>query len=271
MALGDYSNNDNSRKKYYEPQVYSKYGTSNTDGVDPSALSYSFFNGLLKISIAPMLPSAKPDDKQLWDHQNEASIWLPHFKAKLLLDEINYVQAHPDEVNNGGIIIGEEGLISFSNGKEIGASSPCLIIRKIDQNTGEATSVYAYQFKTDYYKTVRNYNPADPSNFEFVDHPIFEIEQFKELLRTYSSSMSGAAAYAQMYYERFETNRTRTKLELIMDKLGIESAEYGRQRTSSGGGQNKSYFNNAAGKNNSIPSNTGMRSTTMDALADDIE
>ena len=82
MALGDYSNGDNNKKRYYEPTVNSPFGTSNTDGIDPSALSYQFNLGMLKISIAPMLPSAKPGDRQLWDHSNEVSVWLTHIKAR---------------------------------------------------------------------------------------------------------------------------------------------------------------------------------------------
>ena len=93
MALGDnYNGNDNNKKKYYEPILYSPYGTSNTDGVDPSALSYSFFNGLLKISIAPMKPGAQPGDRQLWDHDNAVSVWLTHVKARMLHDEIIEIQ-----------------------------------------------------------------------------------------------------------------------------------------------------------------------------------
>ena len=120
MALGD--SNNNNRRKYYEPNVTSPYGVSNTDGIDPSALSYRFTLGMLVISIAPMLPSAKPDDQRVWDHDNEVSIWLTHYNAKMLLNEIEYMQAHPDAVNNGGVFTKSGGLISFSNGKELGAS-----------------------------------------------------------------------------------------------------------------------------------------------------
>lgn len=270
MALGDnYNGGDNNKKKYYEPTVNSPFGTSNTDGIDPSAISYQFSLGMLKISIAPMLPSAKPGDRQLWDHSNEVSVWLTHIKARLLLNEIEYVQAHPDTINNAGVNTGTDGLISFSNGKELGASGPCLIIRKIDPNTGEATSVYAYQFKTDYYKTVRNYDPHNPTSFERTNYPDFEIDVLKQILRDYSCSIGGAQAYANMYHQRFDTNKMNTKIKLIMEKLGIESPEYNRRNDS-----NKSFFNNQnVGKtaSNSIPTNNGMRSTTMDELAEDIE
>ena len=74
MAFGD--NNDNNSRKFYEPTVYSSYGMSNTDGVDPSALNFQFSLGLLKITISPMKPGAKQGDKQLWDHDNAVSVWL---------------------------------------------------------------------------------------------------------------------------------------------------------------------------------------------------
>lgn len=268
MALGDYNNGDNSKRKYYEPEVESCYKTSNTDGIDPSALSYRFTLGMLVISISPMLPSAKPDDAKLWDHDNKVSIWLTHYKATMLLKEIEYVQAHPDTVNNGGVDTRSGGLISFSTGKELGASGPCLIIRKIDQETGEPVSTYAYQFKTDYYRSIRNYNPSAPNESEKINYPNIEVEEFKELLRTYISSIGGAQSYADMYYQRFDTNRMNTKVRLIMDKLGIENPEYSKK--SSG---NRSYFSNngSTNANNSIPSSNNMRSTTMDALADDME
>ena len=52
MALGNY--NDNNNKRYSEPLVYSQFGTSNTEGEDPSALSFSFYNKMLKITITPL-------------------------------------------------------------------------------------------------------------------------------------------------------------------------------------------------------------------------
>ena len=270
MALGDYG--DNNKRKYNEPKVISMYGTSNTDGVDPSALSYHFSLGKLVITIAPMLPSAKPGDSKIWDHNNEVAIWLTQDKAKLLYDEINYVMANPDKVDNAGVFSGAEGFISFSNGKELGVNSPCLIIRKINQETGEPISVYAYQFKDNYYKTVRNYKPSDPKDFDFVNHPNFEVEAFKEILRTFWSNMSGAAAYSQQYYGRFDTNKMNTKVRLIMDKLGIESPDYSKKESSSNTGRSFFATAGAGRESNSIPTaGGGMRQSTMDELADDME
>lgn len=267
MALGDYNNNN--QKKYYEPILYSPYGTSNTEGVDPSALSYQFYNGLLKISISPMKVGAKPGDKQMWDHDNGISAWLTHVKAQILHDEIIYVLNHPDEINNSGVPTGSDGLISFSNGKELNVSSPCLIIRKIDQNTGSPTSVYAYQFKDNYHSAIRNFNPDNPQQYDSYTYKNFEIDQLLTILSEFARSSCGAYAYATMNAFKYDINRNNTKMQLIMDKLGIESnPEY-----SKGGnrGGNSFFSNNKPAMNEPIPQNTGMRNTTMDQLGEDIE
>lgn len=266
MALGD-----ENKKKYYEPLVYSPYGTSNTDGVDPSALSYQFYNGLLKISISPMLPNAKPGDRKLWDSDNQISVWLTQAKAKMFHDDILYLLDHIDECNNVGVASGAEGLISFSNGKELGVATPCLIIRKIDQN-GNVIAVYAYQFKTDYYTTIRNFKPDDPSNYDKPTHPNLEIENLLTILDDYSKYISGACAYGVMNGMKYDIHKMNTKFSLIMDKLGIESPEYYNGRSS-----NVSYFSSSNQQpKNSVPSNfmpspTPMQNTSMEDLEGGME
>lgn len=263
MAFGD---NDNNSRKYYEPSVYSGYAMSNTDGIDPSALNYQFVNGLMKISIAPMLPNAKPGDKELWDRENAAVIWLTHTKARMLAEEIKYIMSHPDEINNGGVPSGSEGLISFSNGKELGATSPCLIIRKLDPNTGDVVSSYAYQFKAEYHYAIRNFDQASKEFDKFFYNDL-EVDQFVTLLESYYNNMTGAVAYGVMYGAKYDIQKQHTKMKLIMDKLGIEqNPEYSK----GGNYNNRSFFakgNNGGGNGDAIPSNgTGMRQSTIDDI-----
>ena len=273
MALGNY--NDNNNRRYYEPLVYSPYGTSNTEGVDPSALSFSFYNKMLKITITPMKPNARPEDKNIWDKDNEVSVWLTHTKARMLHDEIKYVLENMDTCTNAGVVTGSEGLISFSTGKELGVSSPCLIIRKVNQDSGAVTSTYAYQFKDNHkgYRSVRNFDPQDPSGYESYTYKNIEIEDLLTILEEYYKSACGAYAYAQLNAARYDIQKNNTKLELIMEKLGIEKPEYGR-----GGSSNNnrgSFFQNNEGKNvsNSIPSQNGgeMRHSTMEDLENEME
>lgn len=258
MALGD-----ENRKKYYEPLLYSPYGTSNVDGVDPSALSYQFYNGLLKISISPLLPNAKPGDKRMWDNDNQIAVWLTHAKAKMFHDDILYLLDHPDECNNVGVSSGNEGLISFSNGKELGVTTPCLIIRKIDKD-GNVIAVYAYQFKDQYHKSIRNFAPEDPSTHEQIIHPNLEIENLLTILEEYSKHIGGAAAYSVMNGFKFDISRMNTKVGLIMDKLGVEQSDY--YHNNSG----QSYFSGQPkqNSNNFMPSPAPMQSTSMEELGD---
>lgn len=272
MALGNY--NENNNRKYYEPLVYSRYGTSNTEGVDPSALSFSFYNRMLKITIAPMKPNAKPEDRNIWDQENAVSVWLTHTKAKMLLEEIEYVQNNPDTCFNGGVPTGTEGLISFSTGKELGVSSPCLIIRKINQDSGAVTSVYAYQFKDNYkgYNAIRNFDPNNPGDFESFNYPNMEIEDLKTILHQYYLASSGAVAYSVLDAARYDIQKQNTKMELIMEKLGIEKPEYGNNNR--GGNSRGSFFQNNNGRessSNNIPSENQMTHTTIDDLAAGME
>lgn len=276
MALGDYNNSNsssnNGERKYREPIVYSPYGVSNTEGVDPSALSYQFYNGMLKISIAPLKMGAKvgENSKNIWDTDNAISVWLTHVKAKMFAEEIKYVMANMDTVNNSGVNTGADGLISFSTGKELGATSPCLIIRKVNQETGEVTTAYAYQFRNKYYGTIRNFDPHDPGNFEHINHPNLEIENLINILEDFSRSINGAYAYSYMNASKYDSQRLNNKIELIMDKLGIErqNGDYSKS------GSNRSFFNNNNGKSSeedSLVGTGGMRSTTLSQLSGDMQ
>jgi len=262
MAFGD--NND---KKYYEPSVYSAYSMSNTEGIDPSAMNFQFVNGLIKISIAPLLPDAKPGDKVLWDKDNAACIWITHTKARMLASEIRALRDNPEDFNNGGVPSGAEGLISFSNGKELGATGPCIIIRKLNSENGEVTSTYAYQFKQDYHYSIRNFS-TETKEFDKNFYPDLEIDQFIDVLDTYYTNMTGALSYATLYGAKYDIQKDHTKMKLIMGKLGIEqSGDY----SGGGGYNNKSFFNGSkSGEAHSDASTHGagsMRTGSIDDIA----
>ena len=86
MALGNY---DNNKKEQYTPVYYSEYGTGNPEGIDPSALSYTFYSRMLKLSISPL--KMNNGDKIAYDHDNAAVAWLTHTKARMLYDQIKRV------------------------------------------------------------------------------------------------------------------------------------------------------------------------------------
>ena len=248
MALGNYDNNK--KDKQYLPVYYSEYGTGNKDGIDPSALSYTFYNRMLKLSISPL--KMNNGDKVSYDHENAAVVWLTHTKARMFYHAIQKVLA--GEIENGGVNTGNEGLVIFTNGKELGIPNYCLIINKVDEN-GTVISSYAYEFKTKHHFSVENYSSKDSSHKKFF-HNTIEVEQLLDLLRTYYESMSGAMAYAVMDAGRFNTNANNTKIDLIMSKLGVEYKTGMTSRSS-----NKSFFDNTDPAND-----RSIRTATMDDL-----
>ena len=252
MALGN--NYDNNKKEQYMPVYYSAYNTGNPEGVDPSALSYSFYNRMLKLSISPL--KMNNGDKISYDHENAASVWITHTKARLLYDEI--LKVMEGKISNGGVPTGAEGLVRFCDGKELGVNNPCLIINKVNEN-GEVTSSYAYEFKTKHHYGIENFNPNDSTHKKVYNNDL-EIQQLLTLLESYYTAMSGAVAYSVMDANRFNTSTQNTKIDLIMSKMGVEYKPGTTSRTSS-----TSFFDGDRGSSSS-DSSRSMRAATMDEL-----
>lgn len=251
MALGN--NYDNNKKDQYMPAYYSSYNTGNPEGIDPSALSYSFYNRMLKISISPVKMNS--GNQVSYDHENAASVWLTHTKARLFYEEIKKVLN--GDITNGGVPTGTEGLIRFCDGKELGVNNYCLIINKVNES-GEVTSSYAYEFKTKHHYAVENYDPKDSSHKKAYFNEL-EVQQLLDLLEQYYISMTGAMAYSVIDANRFTTNTNNTKLDLIMSKLGVE---YKPGTVSRNVGSGSSFFDSKS----SSDSDRSMRSASIDEL-----
>lgn len=266
MALGDNNYSGNGKPKYREIETYSGYNLSNVEGVDPSALSFSYFRELLKVTISPKLQN--PSENKLWDHENAASVYLTHTKARMLAKEIDEVLA--GNKFNGGVNTGSDGLITFSDGKEVGSNFYCLIIRKIDQS-GTVLSTYVYEFKQGYHYSIYNFNSSDSSH-EKAYYDMLEIEQLKDLLEQYYEAMTNAIAYTVVNQMRFDMSRINTKLVDIAEANGIT---YNNNNSSSRGGNRGSFFNgnnnsNDEGRQAQPNRNTGSsRASTIEELEAD--
>lgn len=249
MALGDYSRNtDNNKKTYAQPIVrLDSYGTMNPDGVDPSALNYEFYNGMLKIIITPLKFGSDPNKKFTFDNENRSEMWLTPTKAKIFYDEVMYLLHHRDEINNVGVCTTKGGTLIYSTGKEFGVDTDCLIIKKIGEH-GKIESTYVYQFKKNPNNfAVRNFTGEEIVNegFNKVNYENTEIEQLLAIIKQFAEAMTGAYAYANLYYGRFEYNRIIGKMNAIMDKMGIEkSSEYNRGNNNNSSGATSFFSKN---------------------------
>ena len=105
MALNETYNSYNQnagKQQQYHPTVYSAYKMNNAESViDPTSISFTFWNGALKISIAPRKQNT--GDEVSFDFDNAISIYLNHTKARILYEEICKFQSDPEKYNNSGI------------------------------------------------------------------------------------------------------------------------------------------------------------------------
>lgn len=267
MALGDNnfnnSNNGNNNNDRYQPTVYCPIKLKNPESEkDPSEMSFSYWKNLLKIAISPMIQN-DGSSYPTYDYKNQGTVYMNQDRARILYAEIEEFLKNPDAYNNMGVPCGSNGLISISNGKEFGVNSPIIVIRKINQETGYVESSYMYQFKTNY-AAVRNFDENTQKFDSFVYEQI-EIFIFMDILKSFFTSMSYAMAYSVINANQYNDSRYNTKLDLLMDKAGIE-----RKHRGSSGGQGSSYFNmNNAGNVNAATDsiqNSKHEQTTIEEL-----
>lgn len=237
--LGDKYEN-NKKNKDYQPNVYSRYSFANSESaIDPSKASFTFWNGLLKVSIAPFIEA-----KSQYDYENEGYFYLSHTKARILMEELVVFMKNMESVNSVSVP-SKDGILTVSNGMEIhGEIRPCLIIRKIDEE-GTVTSTYLYEFKTKHHYSIRNYEEGT-TNFDKIYHDHLELLQFMTLLEEYYKSTSGAYAYSNIDQGRFNNSRINTKLDSIAEKLGIEYK--GKGSKGARPEKKSSVFDNAEGR-----------------------
>lgn len=271
MALGDGGNNftsnsaANNNKKDNSPTVYCPISYKNPDASsDPSELSFSYWKNLLKITISPKV-EPKPGDKfTTYDHVNNASIHLNAMKARIFKKEIEemIINKTPNSVS---VSSGATGLITFSNGKEYGVDAYMLVIRKLDEN-GTVNSSYSYQFNGDsYYNSIRNFDEVS-LKYDRMYFPALEIEAFLDILEDFYKAQSYATAYTVVDSMKFDVSRVNTKIDIIMEKLGIP-----KYNSNNGGG--KSFFDNSKDSSpvNLNNSQGASRTTTLDAIASELE
>ena len=237
--LGD-NNNSNETKKY-TPSIQSEYKMSNPEGIDPSSLSFSFWNGLLSIKIAPKKANST-DEFASYDYDNAANVFISDSKARIFASEIDrFIEAN-GSIDNVGVNT-KHGLISICDGKKFGVAGPLLVVRDLDANNGNIISQYIYQFKTGFHYGIENFNDTD-SKYNTVAYDNLELEQFKTVLEQFYISMTNAMAYSVINCNRFNDTRIKNSLDAIKENLGISTSYSGNSNKSSGGSffsKNSSY------------------------------
>lgn len=270
----NYNNANGNNKKDNSPTTYSNVRLSNSESVaDPTALTFSYWKGLLRLEITPMKKNA--DDSYSYDRDNSTSIFFSPIRASLFFEYLRAFRNDPVRYDNHGINT-KSAIIYITRGiEEFGAENEgiYLIVKTVNEKA-EVTSAIAYQFKNgnnDYYG-IANFVSADSfsKNYDFA--ATLELDMLIRVFDNYLNAIGGAYAATVVDATRFTFNSLNGKLNAIHDNLGIEynpGSNYKKRQS------NVSKFLNEHGNDGySLPDN--VKSSKVEeyddygSLADDI-
>lgn len=250
MAFNDgYSANkqNNSKKEQKALEIYGPVSYKNPGAeLDPTELSYGFWKNFLKLQISPKLERQENESFDRYDHKNNGVVAINHTKARILYDQITQlITGKLPDVHSVGVNTGSNGLLTFSDGTEFGISDHYfLIIRKLDEE-GNVSASYSYQFnKGDIHFGIQDFNEST-LDYTRVVYDEIEIYSFLDILKGYYESQSYAIAYTVADAIKFQLSPINTKVELVMDKLGIPRLTSGNNNSTNG--PQRSYFDNNSG------------------------
>lgn len=260
MALGSTYNNNAQKSNAPDLSVYSNYRMNNAESkIDATCITFRFWKSNLCIGIFPRKNTG--NDEIAFDMDNGITIYLSHTKARILSNELKLFLKDPVTYNAVGVPSGQAA-ISISNGSEYGKDVPVVTIRKVNSN-GEVTASFAYEFKTNYYYSIRNYDGKN-FNSNYEDYKNIEIEQFISVLDEYVKASTNAIAFTVMDQRKYSYTRMDNKVEAIAAALGVDPAKSGNNNRHN----NSSYFNNNSsyGESGYSAGSVGYNTVTIDDL-----
>ena len=211
--FNSYSNNKDANKPF-EPSIYSAYRMNNAESkIDKTCITFAIWKQMLKIGI---FPRKENTDEISFDMEKGLMVYLNHAKAKMFANELRNFLRDPVTYNGVGVPSGQ-GTITISNGSEFGSNNPVFVIRKMDEN-GNIVSSFAYEVKTDYYFSVRNYTGGKEFTQEFDSYRNLEIEEIIMVLDEYCKAMTYATAYSIADATKYDQSRVMNRLNSIADK-----------------------------------------------------
>lgn len=244
MALGNnsYNNNSKSDKKDYSPTTFSTVRLTNIDSsIDPTSLGFSYWKGMLKISIVPIKISG---DEVHYDRDNGISACLTPLRASLLYNYLLAFKNNPTEYINFGINT-RNAVLYITNGKEeFGIDDSIFFVIKSVDDSGNKISEIAYQFKTadsDYFGIV---DYREGSNFlkDTRFARTIEFDMFLNVFKNYIDAVSGGYAATVVDATKYSFNSVIGKLTTIQENLGIDTSSKSKKN-----GYNASQFYNNNG------------------------
>ena len=212
MAFKSYNNND----KSLSVTTYSNISFSNPESnLGQTKISISYFNKIMKISIASRNNNGSNNEFATYDNDNAVSVYVSNIKARILYLLIQKLMNEPDTHNV--CLELKNGLIKVSDGSEYGSSSYCISISYAAED-GSVHEV-VYETKKNFHTGAFNYSNGSYENISYDD---IELDTFMMTLDEYYRASSYAVAAtvreSNMYAREYEVNLIKS----IAEKCGVQ-------------------------------------------------
>lgn len=230
------SNNNNGGSDIFVPSIRSSYRFFNADSkLDKTALSFTYWNSLLKITMNPI--EVQEGSATKVDTNNHIDIYLSPSKAQMLLHCIQRFRTNPDMFINLGVPT-NKGIIFIANGEKMYGINGTFIVINLIAEDGSDNGKAAYQINTNMHG-VMNYESGN----KFEDYKDYsdslELDMMETLLRSFIEAYTNAVASSVIDCNKVNDNRMFNFIKDAREKLGISKNE-GNSKFSS----KSSWYNN---------------------------
>ena len=256
MALGD-----NNKKQNYENTFFSRLKFTNYE--EKKMLSFSFWKGYLKVTINNMKESGTGVE-----YEELSAIHLSPIKAQILKEQLVGFRSLEDSATTNISVGIDTGIGETKNFLAVGNTESSteddiqrtICIGKVDIN-GTIVECNTFNFNHHYHFGIE-WSDVQAMKCTTTYQDNIELDLLITVLDEYVKAMTGAISYSVMDMARFDVSRINTKIELVMNKLGIESKS-SRQVSS------ESYFNkNGLGSGAASPENTNRARSQRTSIED---
>ena len=219
MTTNNNQSNTNNNE-VFTPSTRSTFKFFNSNSkVDNTALSFTYWNSLLKITMNPIVVQEGSANKI--DTNNHIDIYLSPSKAQMLLHCIQKFRANPDDYSNIGVPT-NKGIIYIANGEKMYNVKGTFIVINIINSEGVKEGEAAYEINTDLYG-IKNYSGG--TNFDkYYDYSSsLELDMIETLLKSFIEAYTNAVASSILEANKYNDNRMFNFIKDAKEKLGIKN------------------------------------------------
>jgi hypothetical protein len=230
--MAKYDNNNKAKKNTVStkgPVFRYRYGDT------PSALTISYFDTMLSMTINPPLPEGKRTTEQFYDYDKDTKVYIGTSRAKALAKKCKKVITQYEETGTfvSQSIPHKDGLIQIIHGSEFTSdknSTNIVIVfyEGLDDDKRGGTMV-AHEFPSE--MSILGYK-NETGKYSGKEYVCAEFEQFADALDNFSQDMGMTMMHATKEESKYVTTTQMKMLGAACAKLGIDIDVFSKKEKS---------------------------------------